>query len=342
MPLKSTPVEKQRITIIGTGCIGSSMGLAIRRSKDASHLEVVGHDKNPSRARRALRQEAFDRVALNLSVALKDAQLVILAVPLASLRDVLSDVGRLLAEMEQTGVVVTDTGPLKVPAGQWADELLPTGVYYVGGDPFLAPGAAGWEPLRGLVDAREDLFEEAVYAVTARAEDHPSAVRTVTNLALTLRATPHFMDPVEHDAVRTLTGAVPNLVGTALFRAVADQPGWQEVRKAATRDFATATAAASGDIASRRMMAILNREALVRGLDAVEQQIQALRRMVEENDVEALESRLAATAEDRIRWIAESTSRSWQVDAQSIQKESLFERTLQALLGESFTGKREA
>lgn len=342
MPSKSRPSERQRITIIGTGCIGSSIGLAIRRSQDASHLEVVGHDKNPSRARRALKQEAFDRVALNLGVALKDAQLVILAVPLAALREVLADVGRLLSELSSSGVVITDTGPLKEPAIQWAGEFLDAGIHYVGGDPFLAPGAAGWEPLRGLIDAREDLFDEAVYAITARAEDHPSAVRTITNLALTLKATPLFMDPVEHDAIRTLTSAVPNIVSTALFRAITDEPGWQEVRKAAGRDFATATVPSSGDIASRRMMALLNRPALLRGLDAVEQQLQALRKLVAENDAETLAAHLAKTSEDRILWIAESTSRSWQGDAQEIQKESLFERTLQALLGDSFAGNHEA
>jgi prephenate dehydrogenase len=333
------PSAKQRITIVGTGCIGSSIGLAIRRSRDADHLEVVGHDKNPSRARRAQKQEALDRAALNLGNALDGAQLVILAVPLAALREVLADVGRFLPE--GSGIVVTDTGPLKVPAIRWAEDLLPAGVHYVGGDPFLAPGIEGWEPLRGLVSASEHLFEKAVYAVTARAEDHPSAVRTVTNLALTLNATPLFMDPIEHDALRTLTSAVPNLIGTALFRAAAEAPGWQEGRKAATRDFATATAAASGDIPSRRMMALLNRSTVLRGLDAVEAQIQALRRLVDEGDAEALESQLAATAEGRIHWITESTTRNWQDKAQSIQKASLFERTLQALLGESFSGKPE-
>jgi prephenate dehydrogenase len=342
MPVKTTPLDRQRITVIGTGCIGSSIGLALRQSRDASHLEIVGHDKNPSYARRALRREAFDRVALNLGMALKETHLVILAVPLASLREVLADVGRLLSEMGHTGAVITDTAPLKAPVLQWADELLPPEVYYVGGDPFLAPGMAGWEPLRSLVDARADLFVDAVYAITARAEDHPSAVRTLTNLALTLGATPLYMDPTEHDAVRTLTSAVPNLVSTALFRAIADAPGWQEARKAAGRDFATSTAAASGDVASRRMMALLNRATLLRGLDAAAAHIQHLRQLVEDNDAEALDAHLAATTGDRIRWIAESTTRSWQDAAQKIEKASLFERTLQALVGEGFTGTHDA
>ena len=78
----------QRMTIVGTGCVGASMGLAIRQSADADHLEVVGHDRDHGLARRARSLGAFDNVALNLDIALRGAKLVILAVPLAALREV--------------------------------------------------------------------------------------------------------------------------------------------------------------------------------------------------------------------------------------------------------------
>ena len=329
---------RQRITIIGTGCIGTSIGLALRQSKDAGHLEIVGHDRDPGIARYAKKLDAFDRVDFNLDLALNGARLVVLAVPLAALREVLADVGRLL--QPDAGVVVTDTAPLKAPVITWAEELMPPGTHFVGADPFLAPGVGGWEALAGPDAARADLFTRAVYAITARAEDHPSAVRAVANLALVLGAEPLYIDPIEHDAARVIAGAVPGVVATALFQATAGAPGWAEVRKAAVRPFATATAAASGDAASRRMFALLGRDTLLRGLDAVQARITALRALVEQGDAEALEKAFADTAQARDYWLTESRERIWDIERGVIQTENLFQRTMQSLLGEGLTGKR--
>ena len=115
--------EKRRITIIGTGCIGTSLGLALRQSRDADRLEIVGHDRELGHAREALRLGGLDRVELNLDLALNKARLIIVAVPLGSLRETLEDVARLLEP--ELGVVVTSIAPLMGPALDWAGELLP-------------------------------------------------------------------------------------------------------------------------------------------------------------------------------------------------------------------------
>ncbi|MGC9346566.1 MAG: prephenate dehydrogenase [Anaerolineae bacterium] len=329
------PSTRQRITVIGTGCIGASIGMALRLSEDADHLEVVGHDKAPGRARQAKKLGAFDRTAVNLHVALRSAHLVIIAVPLSAMREVFQDVGARLEP--DSGVVVTDTGPLKVPAIRWAQDALPKGVHYVGGDPFLAPGVGGWEHLQSVADADPELFEAAVYAVTARAEDHPGAVRTVANLAVVLGATPLFMDPVEHDAVRHRVSTVPGLVATALFGSTVTAPGWAEMRKAAARDFATATAPLAGEVASRRMAALLGREAVLRGIDACQARLSELREAVASGDAERLDSAIADAVEGRVRWLVESASRSWQPAMASTGRESLFDRTIQAISGEGGT-----
>ncbi|HOU14755.1 MAG TPA: prephenate dehydrogenase/arogenate dehydrogenase family protein [Anaerolineae bacterium] len=332
-------MDRQRITIIGTGCIGTSIGLALRASPDADHLEIVGHDREPGRARQGKEHGAFDRADFNLDLALNGVRLVILAVPLAAMREALADVGRLLSP--DAGVVITDTAPLKAPVIAWADELLPPGNYFVGADPFLAPGVGGWEPLESLHDARADLFSRAVYAITARPDDHPSAVRAVANLALVLGAEPLYMDPIEHDAARVIADAVPDVLATALFQATAGAPGWAEVRKAAGRPFATATAAASGDAASRRMLALLGRDTLLRGLDATLARLQELRQTIAQGDAEALETTFAAAAQARTYWMAESRERAWEIERGALQSDNLFQRTLHTLFGEGLTPKQK-
>ncbi|MCJ7550946.1 MAG: prephenate dehydrogenase/arogenate dehydrogenase family protein [Anaerolineae bacterium] len=333
------PSSRQRITVIGTGCFGASIGLAIRRSKDAEHLEVVGHDREHGIARQAKKLGAFDDVHFNLDLALRGAQLVVLAVPLAALREVLQDVGRLLEP--NSGAVVTDIGNTKVPAIAWAAEALPEGVHYVGGDVFLAPESNGWEPLQGLSSASEDLFQDAVYAIMPQDDDHPSAVRTVNNLALTLGAAPLYMDPVEHDAVRAMASTLPALLSTVFFHAISETPGWPEVRRAAGREFASATAGASGDAPSLRMAALLGRETVLAGLDEVLVQLRSLRDMVAERDGEGLDTRLSGAVAGRARWMLATQTRAWQMTAETVEQGGLFQRTLHAMFGEGLTKKPE-
>ena len=88
------PSSRQRIVVIGTGCFGASIGVAIRCSKDAVHLEGVGHDREHGIARQATKFGAFDDVHFKLALALRGAQSVALAVPLAALRQAGEDVGR--------------------------------------------------------------------------------------------------------------------------------------------------------------------------------------------------------------------------------------------------------
>jgi len=330
---------RQRITIVGAGCIGASIGLALRGSKDGEHLEIVGHDRDTGQARLAQQMGAFTTTAINLDLALDGAQLVILAVPFSELREVLGDVGRLLDPTMR--VVVTDTTQLKAPAIAWAKAVLPANAHYVGGDPFLAPGVSGWEPLHGVADARPELFHEAVYAIAADAEDHPSAVRTVANLALVLGATPLFMSPVEHDAVRLMSTTVPALVAAALMRATVDAPGWVEVRRAAGREFATATAGAASDVASTRMTTLLGRETVLRGLDGLAAQLTALRQKVADGDAEGIEALVASASADREHWIKQSRSRTFGPEAQAIERDTLFGRTLRSMLGNGVTGRSD-
>lgn len=331
--------SSQRITVIGTGCFGASVGLAIRKSKDAGHLEIVGHDRDHGVARQAKKLGAFDEVSFNLDLALQGAQLVVVAVPLSALREVLQDVGRLLEP--NSGVVVTAIVDTTGPAVEWAVQALPEGVHYVGGDVFLAPDSAGWEPMNGLLSANADLYKDAVYAIMPQVEAHPSAVRTVANLALTLGATPLYMDPVEHDAVRAMASTLPALVSAALFRAVSEVPGWAEVKRAAGRDFATGTAGAAGNTASLRMAALLEREMVLGGLDELIGQAQSLRDMVAEGDGEGLEAFLSDAATGRARWLLETQARAWHAPTEAVTQGGLFTRTVRTILGEGMTKKPE-
>jgi prephenate dehydrogenase len=248
------------------------------------------------------------------------------------MHEVLSDLGRLLES--DSGVIVTDTAPLKAPVLAWADELLPAGVHFIGGDPILVPSEEGGYPPSSVADARPDLLERATYAITVRPTDAPEAIESVTNLAGLVGATPLYMDPVEHDGVRQLTRTLPDLAATALLRATSAHPGWSEMRKVASHRYATATAAIEGDLESRRLMAELGETALLSGLDNLIEELRALREAIAAGQVEDLGQRLQEAGKMRDRWLLQALSRNWEGEsAPSPEMPSVAQRTLESLFG---------
>ncbi len=324
--------ERQRITIIGTGCLGASLGMALRNSPNAARFEVIGHDRDPLKARRAQTMGAFDRVALTLGGALETARFVILAVPLEAMRETMADVGAFLDGEE--GVVLTDTAPLKTPILHWAGELLPQGCHFVGGDPFLAPQEGQWQLARGLEAARDTLFHDAIYALTPAPHAHPGALRAVAEMAQLIGAQPLLMEAQEHDLTRLLSDALPAFSATALLAATTSRPEWEEARKAAGYGYATATAAATlQDAPSLRMMAMLEREALLPRLDRLLQELSDLRDHLAAGDAEALEQHFAEAHRRRTAWMRESQARQWEVEPHATAIPNLFRRSMQAVVG---------
>jgi hypothetical protein len=138
-----------------------------------------------------------------------------------------------------------------------------------------------------------------------------------------------------------MASTVPALLATGLFQAASELPGWSEVRRAAGREFATATAAAGGDVASRRMAALLGRETVLLGLDEVIARLEALRAAVADRDAEALDTALSEAARNRAQWLLESRARAWKLSPEMAAQGGLFDRTLQMLLGEGLVDKQE-
>ena len=142
----------QRIALIGTGLIGGSLGLAWKKHR--SDLTLVGYDL-PAVSDKALQRGLVDEWSASLSEAVRDADLVVLAVPLAPMM-------RLMAEMApflQPGTLVTDVGSVKVPVMQQARDVLPDGISFIGGHPM-----AGSEK-GGFANADAFLFENATYVL---------------------------------------------------------------------------------------------------------------------------------------------------------------------------------
>ena len=290
---------KGRVTIIGLGCVGTSIGLALREQEP--DLEVMGHDIETAHSSKAARIKAVHKTDWNLPAACEGADLVILALPLPAVRETLQVLGPHLKE----GCVVTDTATHKTSVLEWARHSLPDHVHFVTGTPLPGPAVTENEWLSGPEAARADLFEEGVYCITPSHDTDPQAVSKLLELIRALGAKPLFLDPLEYDGLQAGVGDLPALLAVALLRATVDSPGWMEMRKVAGYDFAALTGPAAAGADARFDAVLANRENVVRRLDMLIAELGRMRRMLSEQADDSLREAYTDAAAARIHWLEE-------------------------------------
>lgn len=261
--------QRARITIVGTGLIGASIGLRLC-SLPNRNFEVVGIDRDPEQIRTALKRKAVDREARSYEEAVSGAGLVVLAVPILAGERAMRDVAPYLAP----GAVVTDTFSTKNEVLSWAAQYLPEGVSFVGGHPMAGKEVNG----AGAADA--SLFEGATWAIVPSPTASEEAVRTVVGMVETLGAYPAYFDAAEHDQLTAAISHLPLFLSVALFRMVRDSPSWEDAALLAGPGFRDVTRLASGDPVLAQGIWRTNRDAIVHWLDRFARQLNELRSLV--------------------------------------------------------------
>ena len=245
-----------RVAIVGTGLIGTSIGLRLREHADARTIEIAGYDRNADGARAAERRGAIDGRESSARAAAAGASLVVLSTPILAMREVMAEIAGALAP----GAVVTDTGSTKAEVMDWARDLLPSGVHFVGGHPMAGKTVSG----PGNADPK--LFEGARWVVTPSRTASATAVETVAGFAAGLGAKPMYMDPEEHDAYAAAISHLPMLAAAALFRLARDSEAWPELSMLAAGGFRDTTRLAGTDEQMAHDIALTNRDQVVHWL----------------------------------------------------------------------------
>jgi prephenate dehydrogenase len=277
-----------RITIVGTGLIGTSIGLALKESK--VEAEIVGHDREPGRAGEARKLGALDRADWNLPSSLEGAGMVVVATPLASLERIFSQIAEFLAP----GCVVVDTSPLKAQPIAWAQASFHGNAFLVGGHPIvdLRPNAA----------PAATLFQGRTFCLVPSPDAPNEAVDQAIRLVQRLGAIPLFLDAVEHDSHLSLVSALPTVVATALMRLAASSPSWRDGQRLASGHFGSATALALGDANEHRAQFLGNRETLVRWIGLLQEELADLGRAIKDGSEDELLAMVEAAQLARQTW----------------------------------------
>jgi len=189
-----------RLAVVGTGLIGASAALAARR---VGEVEIVaGWDEDPEVLKAAAERDAIEP-ASSLADALNDAELALVAVPVAGLPRVVQDV----LDAAPADCTVTDVGSTKgsVCAAVGDDPR------FVGGHPICGAEA------RGPGSASADLFEGATWFLTPLAATEPGRYRAAHAFAVALGARPVAIDPAAHDRLVAVTSHLPHALANVLL-----------------------------------------------------------------------------------------------------------------------------
>ena len=196
----------KRITIVGLGLIGGSLGFAIKRKRIAK--EVVGVSRRRSTLRRALALGTVDSVTLDPEKGVRNSDLVILAAPVLTIINIARRISRHLKK----GAVVIDAGSTKNDIVRKIEAILPRRVDFVGSHPV-----AGSEK-QGVVNADKDLFKGAYCILTKSPRTNPKALARIKRFWKALGMKVEIMSPEKHDNVVSRLSHLPHAVSAALSK----------------------------------------------------------------------------------------------------------------------------
>src|SRR6266513_2993961 len=221
-----TPHLISRVTVLGTGLIGGSFALALRKYITAMH--ICGWDR-PDVVREAPTRGALDEsFSGDTAPALRNSDLIYIALPIAATIDLLPEIAR----HAPPHALVTDACSTKVRIAQAAGELFPgeKGPLFLGGHPM-----AGRE-LPGITHADADLFRENTYALIAKSpepvvarlqtgsfpipkETDPAGdprISAFVKILEKIGARPLWLGAPQHDYAVGLASHLPQLAAVAL------------------------------------------------------------------------------------------------------------------------------
>lgn len=326
-------MAKITVTIIGMGRVGASIGLALKRynqKPNAQHqFEINAVEDRAAVLKEAESLGAFDRSVRNVYDAVRDRDIVVLALSYAEVKRTY----QIMKEGLRPGVVILDTSPLKMPSLKWAAEYLPKEAHLVGITPIVNPQYLFGEPDTTL-HAHADFFDKGSMLLMPSATCIREAVELATDFSALLGATVHFMDPAEHDGLVAATEGLPALLGVAAFTMLARNPGWGDIQRLTNPDFGRLTHhlfdTHPDDL---RDLWLNNRDSLVHYLDTMLETLQAFRHALAAGDRDALEAGLGEAADSYSAWINRRHNNKWDDSAGQSKGPSAGEMIMSGLMG---------
>jgi prephenate dehydrogenase len=283
----------ERAAIIGVGLIGGSFALALKQAKACGH--VVGCGRSAANLKLALERGVVDSTASDAAAAVKGADLVLVAAPVAQFPGIFSKIKNNL----EKSAVVTDGGSTKRDVIAAAREAL-------GGKlaQFVPAHPVAGAEKSGSAAASAELFRDRRVVVTPLKENSEATIQRVEKAWTACGARVTRMDAEEHDAVLAVVSHLPHLLAYALVHDVAARENSEQLFSFAAGGFRDFTRIASSHPEMWRDICFANRDRLRAELARFSKKLGEIDRMLEEP--QALEKLFAEARAARDKWIRSS------------------------------------
>ena len=268
----------KKIAFIGLGLIAGSMALAIRRHGLAEHL--VGTAQSAETRETAREIGLVDEVVDDAAVAVRDADLIVLAVPVGAMEEVAQKIAPHLKQ----GAVVTDVGSVKRAVIEAVAPHMPDHVHFIPGHPLAGTEHTG--PRSGFAE----LFENRFCLLVPDGKVNEEELARLRKLWESFGSIVELMEPDHHDLVLAVTSHAPHLIAYTMvgvaddLRRVTDN----EVIKYSAAGFRDFTRIAASDPTMWRDVFLNNKEATLEILGRFTEELFALQRAIRAGDGEHL------------------------------------------------------
>lgn len=265
------------VCIIGTGLIGGSLALAIRQAGFCR--EIIGAGRTEETLIKAVELGVIDRYHTNIASAVGDADIVVVCVPLGSMRAVFEQINS--AEIENT--VITDAGSAKQSVISDAESVFGAGFQnFVPGHPI-----AGTEQ-SGVTAAFPELYQQRRVILTPTDDTSTDALDQVRAMWQSAGAEVETMSAEHHDLILAGTSHLPHLLAFGLVDCLNNLEEIDEIFRFAAGGFRDFTRIASSDPVMWRDICLSNRDEVMAMMKRYRDEMEKMYKALEANDGEKL------------------------------------------------------
>jgi len=279
------------ICVVGVGLIGGSFAQALKNaSVDAT---ITGVFRDEAKGHEAIQLGVVDEATIDLAAAAAKADIILLAVPMLSMREQLN----IIAPVVRAHTIITDAGSVKKPFIADARACLPYLNRVVPGHPIAGKEKSGL----AAVDAQ--LYKDHRILLTPLEESDVDAINTVRELWEKTGGIVEVLDADHHDNALAATSHLPHVLAFAMVDTLVSRQEIDEVFRYAAGGFRDFTRIASGETIMWRDICLTNKAPVVKAIGEFETHLAMIKQAIEDDDAQAIESVFRRARESRDHYL---------------------------------------
>ena len=279
-----------KITIIGVGLIGGSLAKAIKENNLAKVVFGFGRDLN--RLEKAQKANVIDQFSTNLKDAINNSDIVIIATPVGSFQEILSEIKPFLTSK----IVISDVGSTKTNIASIVSQTLGDySNYFIPAHPIAGKEKSGFEA------SESNLFNNRKVIITPLETSSPDSINLIQKMWEGTGADVDFMSPESHDELLGMTSHLPHMLAFSLVNyLISKNPSASIYAAGGFKDFSRI---ASGDAVMWRDICIQNKDQIIDHIRGYQKTLNSLVDAIENENSDELDLLFTSAKKTRDSWV---------------------------------------